>query len=65
MVATFEQNIRKIRGEAIYGREVRTAIADAVEQVVNVDIDVEGGTVVRLDQIGSTDDYKLSFIQES
>lgn len=31
-MATFEQNLRKIRGEAVYGTEVRTAIADAIEQ---------------------------------
>ena len=31
-MATYEQNLRKIRGEAVYGTEVRIAIADAIEQ---------------------------------
>ena len=31
-MATFEQNLRKIRGESIYGAEVREAIAQALEQ---------------------------------
>lgn len=31
-MATFQQNLAKIRGEAIYGPEMRTAIADAIEQ---------------------------------
>ena len=32
-MATFAQNLAKIRGQAIYGSEVRTAIADAIEQM--------------------------------
>ena len=35
-MATFEENIRKIRGEAIYGPEMRTAIADAITQSTHV-----------------------------
>ena len=38
-MATFMQNINKIRGEAVYGREIRTAIADAILQSMNLDID--------------------------
>lgn len=37
-MASFEQNIRNIRGEAIYGMEVRSAIADAIEQSVGYDM---------------------------
>ena len=44
-MATFEQNIRKIRGEAIYGPEMRTAIADAIQQSMDLDIDGNEGTV--------------------
>ena len=62
---TFEQNIRKIRGEAIYGKEIRTAIADAVQQAVNLDISAEGDVLVELVRIGSTNDYKLVFVQQS
>ena len=32
-MATYEQNLQKIRGEAIYGTHVREAIAGALEQV--------------------------------
>ena len=31
-MATFQQNLAKIRGEAIYGSDMRTAIAEAIEQ---------------------------------
>ena len=31
-MATFEQNLAKIRGQAIYGGEMREAIAEAIEQ---------------------------------
>ena len=64
-MATFEQNIRKIRGEAIHGKEVRTAIADAVEQVANIDFSVDGNVLVVLERIGSSNDYTLKLIQES
>lgn len=64
-MATFEQNIRKIRGEAIHGKEVRTAIADAVQQVANVDFTVDGNVFVDLRRIGTSSDYTLEFIQES
>ena len=35
-MATFEQNIRNIRGEATYGKDMRTSIADAIEQSVHL-----------------------------
>ena len=31
-MATFEQNLAKIRGQAVYGPEMREAIAEAIEQ---------------------------------
>ena len=64
-MATFEQNIRKIRGEAIHGKEMRTAIADAVQQAVHLDITVEGHVYVELTRIESSNDYRLQFIQQS
>lgn len=35
-MATFEENLRKIRGEAIYGPEMRAAIAEAITQADDV-----------------------------
>ena len=32
-MATFQENLAKIRGQAIYGPDMRTAIAEAIEQV--------------------------------
>ena len=32
-MASFNENIRKIRGEAIYGRDMREAIAQGLEQL--------------------------------
>ena len=32
-MATLEENLRKIRGEAIYGRDVRAAIAEGITQM--------------------------------
>lgn len=31
-MATFEQNLAKIRGQAVYGPDMREAIAEAIEQ---------------------------------
>lgn len=45
-MATFAQNIRKIRGEAIYGPEMRTAIAEAIQQTMNLDIEASGDMVL-------------------
>lgn len=61
-MATFEQNIRKIRGEAIYGPDMRTAIADAIQQTMNLDIDGNDGTVyfVLTPITGTTNDFALS-----
>ena len=44
-MATFEQNIRNIRGEAIYGPDMRTSIADAIQQAMALDINGNEGTV--------------------
>ena len=35
-MATFEQNLAKIRGQAVYGPEMREAIAEAIEQTDDV-----------------------------
>lgn len=32
-MATIEENIQKIRHDAIYGQEMRTAIADGIQQL--------------------------------
>lgn len=45
--------------------EVRTAIADAVQQAVHVDIDIEGHVFVELDRIETSNDYILTFVQGS
>lgn len=61
-MATFEQNIRKIRGEAIYGTDVRSAIAEAIQQTMNLDIEGSTGTVYfSVTPIqNSVDDYLLT-----
>lgn len=61
-MATFEQNIRKIQGEAVYGQDMRRAIADAIQQSMDLDIDGNDGTVYfTLTPIsGTEDDYFLS-----
>lgn len=38
-MASFTENIAKIRGQAVYGPEMRTAIADALMQALELDID--------------------------
>ena len=65
-MATFAQNIRKIRGEAIYGPDMRTAIADALEQAINLDISGEDVTTVEVSKIAQTeDDYLITFTDAS
>lgn len=58
-MATFAQNIRKIRGEAIYGDNVRTAIADALEQAGSEDV----GMHVHVENIEG-DDYCMTIVQD-
>lgn len=78
-MATFEQNLALIRGGAIYGPDMRTAIADAIEQAddrVQEDIDNVGnrlGTMktiiddhlfyVNVERIEETDDYIISITE--
>ena len=52
-MATFEQNLIKIRGQAIYGGEMREAIAEAIEQSDDI-IDAklqEMGTLIEQESI--------------
>lgn len=35
-MATFQQNLAKIRGEAVYAPEMRDAIAEALEQSIEI-----------------------------
>ena len=35
-MATFQQNLAKIRGEAVYAPEMRDAIAEALEQSIDI-----------------------------
>ena len=38
-MASFSENIAKIRGQAVYGPDMRTAIADALMQALGLDVD--------------------------
>ena len=63
-MASFIENLRKIRGEAVYGQEMRTAIADAIEQAIDLDINGDGGVVFfTLSPIVSSDEDYLLGIQ--
>lgn len=78
-MATFEQNLAKIRGQAIYGPDMREAIAEAIEQAddqVQADIRAVDGRIesmrviidehvlyVNTEQIGTTDDYLISITE--
>lgn len=61
-MATFEQNIRNIRGEAIYGPDMRESIAEAIQQTVGLNIDGNDGTVffVLSPITGSQDEFLLT-----
>ena len=67
-MATFSENINKIRGEAIYGGEMRTAIADAILQAVGVeirtlDISQQGDTQIYIQLnpiVARRDDYLMT-----
>ena len=60
-MATFATNIKKIRGEAVHGPEMRAAIADAIQQAVGLDIEGGEGTVyfVLTPIEGTAEDYLL------
>lgn len=78
-MATFEQNLAKIRGQAIYGPDMRTAIAEAIEQAddkVQQDIQAVDGRLenmrviiddhilyVNAERIGTTDDFLISITE--
>lgn len=65
MAANFMQNIRKIRGEAVYGQEMRTAIADAIVQAIDLDVSGEGLVLFTLTKIDpDKDDYLLEITNE-
>lgn len=61
-MATFEQNIRNIRGEAIYGPDMRASIAEAIQQTMDLDIDGNDGTVffIVTPISGTVDDFFLT-----
>ena len=62
-MATFEQNIRNIQGDAVYGPDVRASIAEAITQAIDLDISGEGAPVFNVEPIASTPgDYLLSII---
>ena len=61
-MATFVQNIKNIRGEAVYGPDVRESIAEAIAQAIDLDIGGDDLVFVTLTRItGSSDDFLLSF----
>ena len=61
-MATFIQNIRKIRGQAIYGPEMRDAIAEAIQQTMS--LDVEGSEDVVLFTVTPIQDAPGDFLLE-
>lgn len=72
-MATFSSNIRKIRGEATYGPEMRKAIADAILQALNVEIQEIETPYPDSDKVYVTltpleygsDDYTMSIVNQS
>ena len=72
-MANFIQNLQKIRGEAIYGQDMRTAIADAIQQAAHFDyrdVDVPypdtDQVYVRLIPVSSgSSDYILTLSKDS
>ena len=64
-MATFEKNLEKIRGEAIRGNDMRTAIADALIQAIDFDVSGDGTVIVYVTKISETiDDYLLDIHNE-
>ena len=65
-MATFLQNIRKIRGEAVYGNEMRTAIADSIMQAIDLDVSGDGLVLFTVTPIPNEQgDYLLNIENES
>lgn len=65
-MATFLQNIRKIRGEAVYGNEMRTAIADSIMQAIDLDVSGDGLVLFTVTPIPDEQgDYLLNIVNES
>ena len=61
-MATFSQNIRKIEGQAVYAPEMRTAISEALQQAIDVDITIDGLVTVTTTPIAqTTNEYLLTF----
>ena len=61
-MATFMQNIRNIREEAVYGPDIRTSIAEAIMQAIDLDISGDDMIFVTLTEIvESPGDYILGF----
>ena len=59
-MATYQENIRKIRGEAIYGADMREAIAEAITQAADLDVG-EIDVYVTVEAI-SNNDYRMEFV---
>lgn len=60
-MASFSENIAKIRGQAVYGPEMRTAIADALMQALGLDID--GFVFFILNpMVDSEEDFELEIV---
>lgn len=63
-MASFSENIAKIRGQAVYGPEMRTAIADALMQALGLDVD---GFVffVLNPMVDSEEDFELEIVNST
>lgn len=60
-MATFVKNIEKIRGTAIYGPDMREAIAQAIGQAMNLDLSGTDFAMVNVSPIsGTTGEYMLT-----
>lgn len=63
-MASFSENIAKIRGQAVYGPEMRTAIADALMQALGLDVD--GFVFFILNpMIDSEEDFELEIVNST
>ena len=63
-MASFSENIAKIRGQAVYGPEMRTAIADALMQALRLDVD--GFVFFILNpMIDSEEDFELEIVNST
>ena len=60
-MASFVKNIEKIRGTAIHGPEMREAIAQAIQQAMNLDLSGTDFAMVNVSPIsGATGEYMLT-----